>query len=126
VVKENLPVQFAFRDPASFTVRLRNSVGSDAEDFRWSLENFEREAGMLVSLDQPGIVKVLRSFEANGTAYFVMPFVEGQALDEVLRGRAGGGWAGRRRCCCCCGCWMRWGTWTRGGSTIGTSSLAIS
>ena len=41
---------------------------------------------MLASLDHPGIVKVLRSFEANGTAYFVMPFVEGTTFDMVVRG----------------------------------------
>ena len=44
---------------------------------------------MLASFDHPGIVKVLRSFEAFGTAYFVMPFVEGLALDELAKERAG-------------------------------------
>jgi hypothetical protein len=90
VLKENLPVQFAYRDMGTLTVRPRHTTARDAEDFRWALENFEKEAGMLASLDHPGIVKVLRSFEANGTAYFVMPFVEGQALDEVLRDRENG------------------------------------
>ena len=35
---------------------------------------------MLASLDHPGIVKVLRCFEASGTADFVMPFIEGETL----------------------------------------------
>ena len=51
----------------------RHSHGEDVENFRWSLENFSKEAAMLASLDHPGIVRVLRSFQALGTAYFVMP-----------------------------------------------------
>ena len=77
VIKENLPVQFCFRDTHSLTVAPRHTVGEDVENFRWSLVNFSKEAAMLASLDHQGIVKVLRSFEAFGTAYFVMPFVEG-------------------------------------------------
>jgi formylglycine-generating enzyme required for sulfatase activity/serine/threonine protein kinase len=89
VIKENLPVQFCFRDTHSLTVAPRHSQGEDAENFKWSLENFSKEAAMLASLDHPGIVKVLRSFEAFGTAYFVMPFVEGLALDELSKQRDG-------------------------------------
>jgi TPR repeat protein/serine/threonine protein kinase len=87
VIKENLPAQFCWRDPSSLTVRARQSHGEGNEDFRYSLDSFEREASTLASLDHPGIVRVLRSFEAFGTAYFVMPFVEGTALDEVIRQR---------------------------------------
>jgi serine/threonine protein kinase len=89
VIKENLPVQFCFRDTHSLTVAPRHSQGEDAENFQWSLENFSKEAAMLASLDHPGIVKVHRSFEAFGTAYFVMPFVKGLALDELSKQRDG-------------------------------------
>jgi TPR repeat protein/predicted Ser/Thr protein kinase len=85
VIKENLPAQFFFRDTQSQTVMPRHTTGEDAENFRWSLENFSKEAAMLASLDHPGIVKVLRSFQGFGTAYFVMPFVEGMTLDELMR-----------------------------------------
>jgi formylglycine-generating enzyme required for sulfatase activity/predicted Ser/Thr protein kinase len=85
VIKENLPAQFCFRDPGTLTVAPRHSHGDDAENFRWSLENFSKEAAMLASLDHPGIVRVLHSFEAFGTAYFVMPFVEGKTFDELVR-----------------------------------------
>jgi formylglycine-generating enzyme required for sulfatase activity/serine/threonine protein kinase len=87
VIKENLPAQFAWRDPASGTVRPRHTTSGDRDDFEWSLTNFLREAETLASLDHPGIVRVLRKFEANGTAYFVMPFVEGVALDELAKSR---------------------------------------
>jgi formylglycine-generating enzyme required for sulfatase activity len=89
VIKENLPVQFCFRDTHSLTVSPRHSHGDDAENFQWSLENFSKEAAMLASLDHPGIVRVHRSFNAFGTAYFVMPFVEGMALDELAKDREG-------------------------------------
>ena len=87
VVKENLPVQFCWREQSSLTVRPRHEEGDDADNFRYTLDSFEREATTLASLDHPSIVKVLRSFETNGTAYFVMPFVEGTAFDELIRQR---------------------------------------
>ncbi len=87
VIKENLPAQFCWRDPTSLTVQPRQSGGEDADNFQYSLESFEKEAATLASLDHHGIVKVLRSFEANGTAYFVMPFVEGVTFDEVIKER---------------------------------------
>jgi formylglycine-generating enzyme required for sulfatase activity len=85
VIKENLPAQFCFRDPGTLTVAPRHSQGDDAENFQWSLENFSKEAAMLASLDHPGIVRVLHSFEAFGTAYFVMPFMKGETFDELVR-----------------------------------------
>ncbi len=87
VIKENLPPQFCWRDTMSLTVQPRESSGEDLDNFQYSLESFEKEAATLASLDHPGIVKVLRSFEANGTAYFVMPFVEGVTFDEVIKER---------------------------------------
>ena len=91
VIKENLPAMFAFRDTSSGTVRPQSEGGEDAENFSWSLQNFLREADTLASLDHPGIVKVLRKFEANGTAYFVMPFEEGTALDAQVSNRKNSG-----------------------------------
>lgn len=87
VIKENLPAQFAWRETTTGTVRPRHTTGGDVEDFNWSMKNFLREAETLASLDHPGIVRVLRKFEANGTAYFVMPFVEGIAFKELIEQR---------------------------------------
>ena len=91
VIKENLPVQFCFRDPNSLTVAPRHSQSDDTDNFQWSLENFSKEAAMLASLHHPGIVQVLRSFQACGTAYFVMPYVEGITLEDLLQSRQQGG-----------------------------------
>ena len=87
VIKENLPAEFCFRDTHSLTVAPRHTSAEDVENFRWSLENFAKEAAILASLDHPGIVRVLRSFPALGTAYFVMPFVEGVGFDALIEKR---------------------------------------
>jgi serine/threonine protein kinase len=87
VIKENLPVDFAFRDTSTRRVMPRSSSGGDSSDFEWALKNFEREAETLASLNHPGIVPVLRSFEANGTAYFTMPFIGGTAFEEQVSNR---------------------------------------
>jgi hypothetical protein len=44
VIKENLPVQFAWRETTTGTVRPRHTSGGDADDFAWSMNNFLREA----------------------------------------------------------------------------------
>ena len=93
VIKENLPAQFCFRDTHSLTVAPRHTSGEDVENFRWSLENFAKEAAILASLDHAGIVRVLRSFSTLGTAYFVMPFVEGAAFDALIEERRSKGQA---------------------------------
>ena len=87
VIKENLPSAFAFRDTSSGIVRPQAEVGEDAENFAWSLQNFLREADTLAALNHVGIVKVLRKFEANGTAYFVMPYEAGVPLDQEISDR---------------------------------------
>ncbi len=91
VIKENLPSQFAWRETTTGTVRPRHSSGGDVDDYEWSMKNFLREAETLASLDHPGIVRVLRKFETNGTAYFVMPFVDGVALDALIESRSAEG-----------------------------------
>jgi formylglycine-generating enzyme required for sulfatase activity/predicted Ser/Thr protein kinase len=91
VIKENLPSQFAWRETSTGTVRPRHETGSDVDDYDWSLSNFLREADMLASLDHPGIVRVLRKFEGNGTAYFVMPFVDGVTFDQLIEEHKGKG-----------------------------------
>jgi TPR repeat protein/serine/threonine protein kinase len=91
VIKEHLPDMFSFRDVASMTVRPRHSSGETLENYEWSMGSFTRESEMLAALEHPNIVRILRRFEANGTAYFVMPFVEGQSFDKVIAERQAAG-----------------------------------
>jgi len=55
--------------------------------FAQGLKQFLHEARIVAALDHPHVVKVLRYFEANGTAYFLMPYYKGQALHHLLETR---------------------------------------
>lgn len=48
---------------------------------------FLQEAETLAKFDHPGIVRVRAAFEENDTAYFVMEFLRGRTLAEVLVAR---------------------------------------
>ncbi len=52
--------------------------------FATGLKLFLTEARLVAALDHPNVVKVLRYFEANGTAYFLMPYYQGQPLHHLL------------------------------------------
>jgi serine/threonine-protein kinase len=49
---------------------------------------FIHEASLLVHLDHPGIVRVLDAFEAHGTFFIVMPWIEGGTLRDNIDGKS--------------------------------------
>ncbi|MEO5881828.1 MAG: serine/threonine-protein kinase, partial [Caldimonas sp.] len=55
------------------------------EAFDAGLKSFVNEARLLAQFDHPSLVKVYRFWEANGTAYMVMPFYEGITLKDELK-----------------------------------------
>lgn len=81
-IKEYLPVDQAVRDT---TLALRPTSGEAAETYRWGLARFLDEARALASFRHPHIVRVLRFFEANNTAYMVMELVPGEPLGHWIR-----------------------------------------
>lgn len=81
-IKEYLPGDFAIREGIS-TVHMRST--SDEASFRWGLECFMEEARVLARFHHPNIVRVLRYFESNGTAYMVMEYQEGESLTEYVK-----------------------------------------
>jgi len=81
-VKEYLPAGVALRGKDSATVLPISS--DDRPVFEWGLDRFRTEAQTLVPFRHPNIVKVLRFFEANGTAYMVMDYEEGESLECIL------------------------------------------
>lgn len=89
VIKENFPRGTAFRHQE--TMYLYPTDPESEEAYQWSLTNFLREARMLAALEHPFIVKVLSTFEKLGTAYFVMPFVDGFSLGSLISRREGKG-----------------------------------
>jgi serine/threonine protein kinase len=83
-IKEYLPGDLAQRgDDQS----VRPKAETTLESFKWGLSRFLDESRTLASFRHPNIVRVLRFFEANRTAYMVMEFVSGQPLGEWIRSR---------------------------------------
>lgn len=79
VIKEHMPEGMAMRMPDGYSV-ISTSPEKE-EEFRTLMAEFMEEAGTLMGLEHPGIVPILTAFEANGTAYYAMPFVEGEQLN---------------------------------------------
>ncbi len=83
-VKEYMPSSLAARTGDS-QVHVR--AERYRETFEAGLKSFINEARLLASFDHPSLVKVFRFWEANGTAYMAMPFLEGKTLRDILRAR---------------------------------------
>ena len=81
-VKEYLPRDWGTRQRDG-TIGPR--TGADAEDYEWGLTRFLEEARILARFDHPNLVRVHRVFEARGTAYMVMEYVEGRTLKEEVK-----------------------------------------
>ena len=82
-IKEYYPREFAVRD-STLTVHAAGNQ-DDRDTFKWGLVRFIEEARLLARLNHPNIIAVRRFFEANGTAYFVMDYCEGEPLDELIK-----------------------------------------
>ncbi|MBU0702819.1 MAG: protein kinase [Chloroflexi bacterium] len=52
------------------------------------LESFQREAELLARLAHPNLVRVSDRFQEGERHYMVMEFIEGQTLEEMLKGRS--------------------------------------
>lgn len=82
-IKEYLPHEIANRD--NKTQVLPNPSREAVRDYQHGLKNFVKEARALARFKHPNIVRVLRFLEANGTAYVVMEYEEGQSLADYLK-----------------------------------------
>lgn len=51
-------------------------------------QKFRKEAQNLARLQHPNIVSVTDCFDENGTFYYVMDYIDGQNLNEYIKGRA--------------------------------------
>ena len=71
--------------------REESTVTSGSKDglFADYKRKFRREAENLSRLRHPHIVRVLETFEANGTAYYAMEYCEGGCLNELADKRGG-------------------------------------
>jgi serine/threonine protein kinase len=82
-IKEYFPNEFGGRE-GNFSVHPRSEWAK--QPFEWGRTNFLKEARTLAGFEHRSIVRVLRVFEANSTAYMVMRFEKGTSLEKWLRG----------------------------------------
>jgi serine/threonine protein kinase len=81
-LKEYMPSALATRQGAT-EVHVKSERHRDT--FEAGRKSFVNEAKLLAQFDHPSLVKVYRFWEANGTAYMVMPFYEGVTLKDALK-----------------------------------------
>lgn len=51
------------------------------------LNKFIKEARTISKLEHPNIIRILDIFMENGTAYYVMDFIEGESLEDIAKRR---------------------------------------
>jgi serine/threonine protein kinase len=83
-IKEYMPASLASRK-TDLSVTI--SSPRHRETFDLGLRSFVKEAITLARFDHPALLKVFRFWEERGTAYMVMPYLEGQTLKQFLRER---------------------------------------
>jgi formylglycine-generating enzyme required for sulfatase activity len=80
-IKEYFPLEFGYREGAE--VRAKSSQHQRL--FESGKDRFLEEARTLARFQHPNIVQVTDFFAANGTAYLVMVYEEGNPLSEIYR-----------------------------------------
>ena len=83
-IKEYLPALIATRTAGHVVGPMSDNV---VAEFESGLASFINEAQTLAKFEHPNIVRVHSAFEANGTAYMVMQYEEGDTLSDILRKR---------------------------------------
>ena len=81
-IKEFFVQDICNRDDA--TGRVSVGLQSKVQTFDKLREKFIREARSVFALSHPGIVHVSDVFEENGTAYFVMDYIDGCSLADLV------------------------------------------
>ncbi|MBR1693254.1 MAG: serine/threonine protein kinase [Lachnospiraceae bacterium] len=86
-IKEYFPETLAAREGK---LSIRSYSGERQYDFEYGKERFIEETKTLAEfIGNPGIVRVQSYFEENGTAYFVMEYLEGQTLQQYIDSQGG-------------------------------------
>ena len=85
-LKEYFPADVAARTDGS---EVAATATTNQDLFAWGLDRFIQEARAIHRLRHPNVVRAYRYLEANGTAYIVLEYVEGEPLKTILdrRGR---------------------------------------
>lgn len=81
-IKEYMPAAIANRQ-ASSKINLRSV--RHQQTFAAGMQGFIDEARLLAQFKHPALVEILRFWEANDTAYMVMPHYSGKTLRNILK-----------------------------------------
>ncbi len=81
-LKEYMPQGLASRGEGA---EVSAHSARHTETFEAGRRSFVNEARLLAQFDHPSLVKVYRFWEANGTAYMVMPHYTGSTLKATLK-----------------------------------------
>ncbi len=82
-VKEFFVKDFCNRDETTEQVTVGTNTKKGLVDKL--KEKFVEEAQAISQLQHPNIVRVTDVFEENGTAYYVMDYIDGLSLDEIVK-----------------------------------------
>lgn len=84
-IKEFFFREYCERDESTSYVTIPTSGNRQlVERFK---QKFVKEARTIFRLNHPNIVRILDIFEENGTAYYVMDYIEGESLAEMVKRR---------------------------------------
>ncbi|MBL8473202.1 MAG: DUF4384 domain-containing protein [Rhodocyclaceae bacterium] len=83
-LKEYMPRDLAMRLPDGTISVVDTGAEEDAAGFQLGLKSFINEARLLAGFEHPALAGVMDYWEANGTAYMVMPFYRGRSMRVVL------------------------------------------
>lgn len=83
-IKEYFPIEIAWREDETTVIPKSKNF---EQPYTSGVDRFLREARSLAQFVHPNIVQILNYFPANGTAYFVMNYVEGESLADYLKRR---------------------------------------
>lgn len=84
-IKEFFFKEYCNRDDETSDVTIPTEVNRElVERFK---QKFIKEARTIFKLNHPNIVRILDIFEENGTAYYVMEYIEGESLGDMVKRR---------------------------------------
>lgn len=82
-IKEFFPKDYCDRDGSTSHVTLGTQ---SASQFVTKLKaKFLKEAKNIAKFDNPGIIRIHAAFEENNTTYYVMDYIEGESLAEMVK-----------------------------------------
>ena len=84
-IKEFFPKMFCNRD--EITSHITVATQSNIELVDKLRKKFIEEAKAIFKMNHPNIVKVHDIFEENGTAYYVMDYIDGKSLGDIVKQR---------------------------------------